>query len=358
MAQPSASFAHHFQVLLIPHKTMVQEKKLVEEVSGWLRVYDDGSVDRTWTGPPEVKFVTEPVPPHEQFIDGIATRDVTIDQNSGLRARIYLPEEENPISENPKFPILLHFHGGGFCISQPDWFMYSQVYTRLAKLVPAIVVSVYLRLAPENKLPAACDDGYAALLWLKSLSKGESDEPWLNTHGDFNRVFLIGDSSGGNVVNEVATRAGLIDLNPLRIAGAIPIHPGFVRAQRSKSELEQPESPFLTLDMVDKFIALALPKGCTKDHPITCPMGSFAAPIETLNLPPLMYCVAEKDLIKDTEMEYYELLKKTNKDVELFISTEMGHSFYLNRIAIDTDPVTAAQTSQLMEGIKVFINKH
>ncbi|KAK8350404.1 hypothetical protein V6Z12_A06G206600 [Gossypium hirsutum] len=212
---------------------MIQEKKLVEEVSGWLRVYDDGSVDRTWTGPPEVKFMAEPVSPHEQFIDGIATRDVTIDQNSGLRARIYLPEEENP-----KFPIILHFPGGGFCISQADWFMYYQFYSRLAKSIPAIVVSVYLRLAPENKLPAACDDGYAALLWLKSLSK------------------------------------------------------------------------------------------------------------------------AEKDLIKDTEMEYYELLKKANKDVELFHSTEMGHSFYLNKIAIDTDPVTAAQTSELIEGIKVFINKH
>ncbi|KAG4196525.1 hypothetical protein ERO13_A06G174100v2 [Gossypium hirsutum] len=332
---------------------MIQEKKLVEEVSGWLRVYDDGSVDRTWTGPPEVKFMAEPVSPHEQFIDGIATRDVTIDQNSGLRARIYLPEEENP-----KFPIILHFPGGGFCISQADWFMYYQFYSRLAKSIPAIVVSVYLRLAPENKLPAACDDGYAALLWLKSLSKGESNEPWLNTHGDFNRVFLIGDSSGGNIVHEVAKRSGFIDLNPLRLAGAIPIHPGFVRAQRSKSELEQPQSPFLTLDMVDKFLALALPNGCTKDHPITCPMGSFAPPIDTLNLPPLMYCVAEKDLIKDTEMEYYELLKKANKDVELFHSTEMGHSFYLNKIAIDTDPVTAAQTSELIEGIKVFINKH
>ncbi|KAL1096348.1 hypothetical protein V6Z11_D06G217700 [Gossypium hirsutum] len=312
---------------------MVQEKKLVQDVSGWLRVYDDGSVDRTWTVPPEVKFMAEPVSPHEQFIDGIATRDVTIDQNSGLRARIYLPEEENP-----KFPIILHFHGGGFCISQADWFMYYQFYTRLAKSIPAIVVSVYLRPAPENKLPAACDDGYAALLWLKSLSKG--------------------DSSGGNIVHEVATRSGFIDLNPLRLAGVIPIHPGFVRAQRSKSELEQPESPFLTLDMVDTFLALALPNGCTKDHPITCPMGSFAPPIETLSLPPLMYCVAEKDMIKDTEMEYYELLKKANKDVELFISTEMGHSFYLNKIAIDTDPVTAAQTGELIEGIKVFINKH
>ncbi|KAK8575709.1 hypothetical protein V6N13_033032 [Hibiscus sabdariffa] len=28
---------------------MVEEEKVVDEVSGWLRVYDDGSVDRTWT---------------------------------------------------------------------------------------------------------------------------------------------------------------------------------------------------------------------------------------------------------------------------------------------------------------------
>ncbi|GMJ14337.1 hypothetical protein like AT1G68620 [Hibiscus trionum] len=337
---------------------MVQEKKVVDEVSGWLTVYDDGSVDRTWTGPPEVKFMTEPVPPHEQFIDGVATRDVTIDPSSNLRARIYLPEENQSPTLETKLPIILHFHGGGFCISQPDWFMYYKVYTRLVKSVRAIVVSVYLRLAPENKLPAACDDGYAALLWLKSLAKGESNEPWLNTHGDFNRVFLIGDSSGANIVHQVAARGGSIDLNPLRLAGAIPIHPGFVRSQRSKSELEQPESPFLTLDMADKFLALALPKGCTKDHPITCPMGSAAPPMVTLNLPPMLLCVAEKDLLKDTEMEYYESMKIANKDVELFISPEMGHSFYLNKIAVDMDPVTGAKTSELIDGIKEFINKH
>jgi hypothetical protein len=29
---------------------MAQDKKLVDEVSGWLRVYDDGSVDRTTRG--------------------------------------------------------------------------------------------------------------------------------------------------------------------------------------------------------------------------------------------------------------------------------------------------------------------
>ncbi|GFZ02653.1 hypothetical protein Acr_15g0012610 [Actinidia rufa] len=315
---------------------MVCEKNIVEEVSGWLRVFDDGSVDRTWTGPPEVKFMAEPVPPHSEFINGVATRDVVIDPKSGLRVRIYLPDT----ADYEKLPILLHFHGGGFCISQADWYMYYSIYTRLALSAKAICVSVYLRLAPEHRLPAACHDGFSALLWLRSLAQSgssSSHEPWLNAYADFNRVFLIGDSSGGNLVHQVAAWAGKLDLGPLRLAGAIPIHPGFVRSQRSKSELEEPESPFLTLDMVDK-------------------------------LPPMLFCVAEKDLIRDTEMEYYEAVKKacnTNNNnyeevdhVELLISSGMGHSFYLNKIAVDMDNKTAQETQKLIQGIADFINKH
>ncbi|CAI9102340.1 OLC1v1000596C1 [Oldenlandia corymbosa var. corymbosa] len=330
------------------------EKKIVEEVSGWLRVYDDGSVDRTWTGPPEVKFMSDPVPAHEEFVDGVAVKDVVIDAKFGLRVRIYVPEPEN---DEGKLPIILHFPGGGFCISQADWFMYYSVYTRLARLARAIVVSVFLRLAPEHRLPAACDDGYSALMWLRDLAAGEAGEA-LFSDADFKRVFLIGDSSGGNIVYQVAARAGEVDLSPLRLAGAIPVHPGFVRSVRSKSELEQPESPFLTLDMVDKFLGLALPIGSNKDHPITCPMGDAAPKIETMNLPPFLYCVAEFDLIKDTEMEFYEVMKKANKDATLFISSGVGHSFYLNKLAVDMDPTTGAETDKLFKGISEFIKNH
>lgn len=334
---------------------MVQEKKIVDEVSGWLRVYDDGSVDRTWTGPHEVKFMAEPVLPHEEFIDGVATRDVLADPNSGLRVRIYFPEKK-PDEENTKQPIILHFHGGGFCISEANWFMYYSVYTRLAREARAIIVSVYLRRAPEHRLPAAADDGYSALHWLSSQAKSLS-EPWL-AGADFNRVFLIGDSSGGNLVHEVAGRAGKEDLSPLRLAGAIPVHPGFVRSDRSRSELEQPQSPFLTLDMVDKFLGLALPVGSTKDHPITCPMGPAAPPLKGLELPPVLLCLAEKDLILDREIEYYEAMKKANKDVEILMSPGMGHSFYLNKIAVDKDPKTAAETTGFITGVIEFIKKH
>ncbi|XP_004307205.1 PREDICTED: probable carboxylesterase 15 [Fragaria vesca subsp. vesca] len=348
---------------------MVRENKnqLVQEVSGWLRVYDDGSVDRTWTGPPEVKFMVEPVPPHDKFIDGVATKDVLVDQTSGLRVRIYLPEQQqepeedddNKVSsEQQKLPIILHFHGGGFCVSQADWYMYYHIYTKLSRSANAIVVSVYQRLSPEHRLPAAIDDGFSALLWLRSVALAEQKEPWLLTYADFNRVFLIGDSSGGNIVHHVAARAGSEDLSPLRLAGGIPIHPGFVRSERSKSELEQPQSPFLTRDMVDKFLGLALPEGSTKDHPITCPMGSGAPALEGLKLPPFLLCIAEKDLIIDTEMEYYEAMKKAKQDVEILMNKGMMHSFYLNKIAVDMDPETAAETERLIEGIKGFMDKY
>ncbi|XP_015065659.1 probable carboxylesterase 15 [Solanum pennellii] len=335
---------------------MAHDKQVKDVVSGWLTVFDDGSVDRTWTGPPEVKFMAEPVPPHDDFIDGVAVKDVVAGENSGSRFRIYLPERND--SSVDKLPVILHFHGGGFCISQADWFMYYAVYTRLARVANAIVVSVFLPLAPEHRLPAACDAGFAGLLWLRDVSREQGHEPWLNEYADFNRVFLIGDSSGGNVVHQVAARAGEEDLSPMQLAGAIPIHPGFMRSQRSKSELEQEQTPFLTLDMVDKFMELALPIGSTKDHPITCPMGDAAPAVEELKLPPYLYCVAEKDLIKDTEMEFYESLKTGKKDVELLMNNGVGHSFYLNKIAVDMDPVTGSATEKLFEAIAEFINKH
>ncbi|KAK6163106.1 hypothetical protein DH2020_002947 [Rehmannia glutinosa] len=290
---------------------MVQEKKVIDEVSGWLRLFDDGSVDRTWTGPPQAKFMSDAVPPHRHFIDGIATADIiTAD---GLKLRIYLPEKQEKTTTRKN-----------------SQYSYTSTVEASASTRPiAMVVSVYLRRAPEHRLPAACDDGLAALLWLRSVAGKQSHEPWLSDHGDFGRVFLIGDSSGGNIVHQVAARAGHEDLIPLKLAGAIPIHPGFCRSRRRKSEMEQPETPFLTLEMVDKFLSLALPVGATKDHPITCPMGEHAPPLEELkNLPPYMYCVAEQDLIKDTEMEFYEAMKKAKKEVELFVSNGVGHSFY------------------------------
>ncbi|XP_043723651.1 probable carboxylesterase 15 [Telopea speciosissima] len=336
---------------------MVYQKKVVEEVACWLKLFDDGTVDRTWSGPPEAEFMAKPVPAHDEFIGGVAVRDLTLDTKSGLGVRLYMPETNSGVEE--KLPIVIHFHGGGFCISQPDWYMYYHVYTRLVHTARVICVSVKLRLAPEHRLPAPCEDGHSVLLWLQAIALGKFSEPWLEVNGDFKRVFLIGDSSGGNLVHEVAAHAGAKDLNPVRLAGGIPIHPGFVRAERSKSELEKKsDSPFLTLEMVDKFLALALPIGSTKDHPITCPMGPAATPLAGLKVPPFLVVLAENDLILDTEIEYCDAMKKAGKDVEVLVNPGVSHSFYLNKIAVEMDPHTASETGRLIAAITDFIKRH
>jgi len=248
--------------------------------------------------------------------------------------------------------------------------MYHHFYARLACAVPAVVVAVELPLAPERRLPAHIDTGVAALRRLRSIALSEDnsalDDPaaaLLREAADVSRVFLIGDSSGGNLVHLVAARVGQeADAGtwaPLRLAGGIPIHPGFVRATRSRSELEtKADSVFFTLDMLDKFLALALPEGATKDHPFTCPMGAQAPPLESVPLPPLLVSVAENDLIRDTNLEYCNALRAAGKEVEVLINHGMSHSFYLNKYAVDMDPTTGERARELIDAIKSFISRH
>lgn len=335
-----------------------ENRAVVEDVSGWLRVYDDGSVDRSWAGPKELEFLTSSVPPSDgKFVDGVATLDIVIDPETALSVRIYLPDKQP--GDDPKLPILLHFHGGGFCISRASWYMYHHFYTRLVKSARAICISVEMRLAPEHRLPAAIDDCYAALLWLRAIARAELTEPWLGPNADFSRVCLVGDSTGGTIVHHVSARAGLEEWSPLRLAGGLLLHPGIHRVELSRSELEARfESAFLTLDMINRFMALALPVSANKDHPIMCPMGAAAPPLAGLRLPPFLVVVAERDLLHDREVEYVDEMKKAGKDVELMVNRGVGHCFYLNKVAIDSDPVTATQTELLIQSVSDFVRSH
>ncbi|KAJ6426024.1 hypothetical protein OIU84_026578 [Salix udensis] len=171
---------------------MASNKKIVDEVPGWIRVFEDGTVDRTWTGTPEMEPLLKPVSPHEEFINGVAVRDQIIDPKTGLAVRIYVPEMKNNVQTKAKIPLILHLHGGGYCICQPDWSLYYHFNTRLVSSVQAVLVSVYFRLAPEHRLPVAVEDSYTALLWLRAGARGELSDEWLTIYADFNRVFLVG----------------------------------------------------------------------------------------------------------------------------------------------------------------------
>lgn len=84
-------------------------------------------------------------------------------------------------------------------------------------------------------------------------------------------------------------------------------------------------------------------------------MGSLAPPLEGLKLPPMLIFMGGFDVFQDTEIEYYEAMKKANQDVQLLTLPRMSHAFYL---VVELDSSTAVQTENLVSGIVEFVKKH
>ena len=46
----------------------------------------------------------------------VNARDIFIDKNDNIQARIYVPKHNN--NNNSLLPIVVYFHGGGFCMQE------------------------------------------------------------------------------------------------------------------------------------------------------------------------------------------------------------------------------------------------
>ena len=173
---------------------------VVDDCRGVLLVYSDGAVVRR-DGPGFATPVRD---------DGtVEWKDAEFDAPRGLGLRLYRPRQRNQL-----LPVFFYYHGGGFCISHPSWVLYHHFYARMACALPAVVVTAELPLAPEHRMPAQLDTGVDVLRRLRSIAmsdEGSLDDPaaeLLREAADISRVFLVGDSSGGNLVHLVAARVG------------------------------------------------------------------------------------------------------------------------------------------------------
>jgi len=98
--------------------------------------------------------------------------------------------------EGQRLPIVVDFHGGGFCLGHGlDDHHWARV---VLKNVNCVVVSVNYRLAPEAPFPAAVDDGVDALLYLSANAQELGLDP--------SRIALTGFSAGANLAFSVPLR--------------------------------------------------------------------------------------------------------------------------------------------------------
>ncbi|XP_002968441.2 gibberellin receptor GID1C [Selaginella moellendorffii] len=255
----------------------------------------------------------------------IASRDVTIDEKLRIWARVFLPK-----GKNEKLPVVLYFHGGGFVSFTANTLEFHVLCESISKKLGALVISVNYRLAPENRLPAAYDDGFAALKWLAQEQGGRKD-PWIAAHADLSKILVMGDSAGGNLAHHVAMRAAAEDLGELQIKGRVLIQPFFGGIVRLPSEtnLQSPTS-LLSTDMCDRFWELALPVGASRNHPYCRVFApDLKAQLRELDLPSTLVVAGGLDVLRDRALEFVEVMRECGMDPELLLLEAADHAFYV-----------------------------
>ncbi|KAK7308176.1 hypothetical protein VNO77_41775 [Canavalia gladiata] len=298
------------------------EKEIEKELLPLIRVYKDGTVDRLLGSP-----VVPPSP--EDPETGVSSKDIVISDNPYVSARIFLPKS---IVENKKLPIFIYFHGGAFCVESAFSFFYNRYLNILASEANIIAISVDYRLLPHNPLPAAYEDGWTTLQWVASHVSSNNPtnvEPWLLNHGDFNKLYIGGDTNGANVAHNLAMRAGTETLpGELKIVGALLCCPFFWGSKPIGSEPVEEHEQSLAMK-VWSFVYPNAPGGI--DNPSVNPCAPGAPSLATLGCSKILISITGKDEFKDRNILYYETVKKSGwqGEIELFDAGDEAHGFQL-----------------------------
>ena len=211
-----------------------------------------------------------------------------------LPAHISVPKGQAP------FSVVVYFHGGGWVGGGLD--VVDEPCRALANKAGAIVVAPSYRLAPENKFPSAVEDAYAAMKWV--------GERIASFGGNINKLFVAGDSAGGNLAAATALMAR--DRNGPKLSGQILLYPVVDANADYPSMQEHAEGYFLHTAALSWFWDHYLSAAADRNNP-------YASPIKgnLVGLPRTLIVSMEYDPSRDEGEAYGARLAAAGVDVRV-----------------------------------------
>ncbi|XP_047313995.1 probable carboxylesterase 11 [Impatiens glandulifera] len=334
-------------------------------------------------------------PPNTTTGNGLATGEnhrrnsyaIGADDSNKLDSGVYRGYAPS-VSNCRKLPVILQFHGGGFVSGSCDSVANDFFCRRISKLCDVIVLAVGYRLAPENRYPAAFEDGLKVLHWLakqanlaecsKSLGSVRGGgvelkkadfhrhiadafgasmvEPWLAAHGDPSRCVLLGVSCGANIADYVARQsiAGGKVLDPVKVVAQVLMYPFFIGSVQTHSEIKLANSYFYDKAMCLLAWKLFLPENeFSLDHPAANPLVADRGPPPLKLMPPTLTIVAELDWMRDRAIAYSEELRKMNVDAPVLEYKDAVHEFATLDMLLKTP-----QAQACAEDIAIWVKKY
>ena len=226
-----------------------------------------------------------------------------------IDARLYVPAIAG--HDGSPLPVLLYFHGGGYCVGGLD--SHDSLCRALAALTPCCVLSVAYRLAPEHKFPTAVHDAQDAYQWL--LANGAA-------HGmDTQRIAVGGDSAGGTLATGLTIAAR--DEGWPQPMLQVLLYPCTAAWQDSASHRRLVQGYLLEVPTLQWMYGNYLRNEADRTDWRFAPLEAA----DLSRLAPAFLALAEYDPLVDEGIAYGARLKAANVSIHIKIYEGMTHDF-------------------------------
>lgn len=213
-----------------------------------------------------------------------------------------------PLEDSDR-PIVLWLHGGAFILPAAPQFHFSAMAKVCNKLGASGVMPDY-RLAPQYRYPAALDDCEA--VYRDLLQRGFSA----------NKIVLIGDSAGGNLLLGLLQRLREAEL-PYPCCGT-PLSPltDMARTQNpSRRYLQRIRDPLLPVSSLPHMMDIYCPNQDTSNPEIS-PLF-----MDCRGLPPLFFIASSSEILVDDTVEMAQRCHAVGVTVKCDIWPHLPHVF-------------------------------